>query len=208
MLVNSEKHQEMKKIKDEILNLVSSPLYAYRVSENNFPVIGEGSHEAKIMFVGEAPGKNEAKTGKPFCGASGKILDQLLVSANIKREEVYVTNVVKDRPPGNRDPEPVEIDLYGPFLDKQIDIIQPKVIATLGRFSMAYIMKKFALEQDLTVISKIHGKIYKTSASYGELVVIPLFHPAVAVYDRSKLEDMKKDFSILKNFYNETNPQN
>ncbi|MEK7505282.1 MAG: uracil-DNA glycosylase [Patescibacteria group bacterium] len=198
----------MKKIKDEILNLVSSPLYAYRVSENNFPVIGEGSHEAKIMFVGEAPGKNEAKTGKPFCGASGKILDQLLVSANIKREEVYVTNVVKDRPPGNRDPEPVEIDLYGPFLDKQIDIIQPKVIATLGRFSMAYIMKKFALEQDLTVISKIHGKIYKTSASYGELVVIPLFHPAVAVYDRSKLEDMKKDFSILKNFYNETNPQN
>lgn len=197
----ASKFEEMKKIKDEILNLVSSPLYAYRVSENNFPVIGEGSHEAKIMFVGEAPGKNEAKTGKPFCGASGKILDQLLVSANIKREEVYVTNVVKDRPPGNRDPEPVEIDLYGPFLDKQIDIIQPKVIATLGRFSMAYIMKKFALEQDLTVISKIHGKIYKTSASYGELVVIPLFHPAVAVYDRSKLEDMKKDFSILKTFY-------
>ncbi len=182
------------------MNLTSSPLYAYRISEKNFPVIGEGSHDSKIMFVGEAPGKNEAKTGKPFCGASGKILDQLLASVDIPRPEVYVTNIVKDRPPENRDPEPVEIDLYGPYLDRQIEIIEPKVIATLGRFSMAYIMKKFGLESELSVISKIHGKIFKTMAPYGELTIIPLYHPAVAVYDRTKLEEMKKDFSILKDF--------
>jgi len=90
-------------------------------------VIGEGSHFSKIMFVGEAPGRNEAKTGRPFCGAAGKILDDLLGSVAIKREDVYITNIVKDRPPQNRDPLPEEIDSYGPFLDRQIEIIQPKV---------------------------------------------------------------------------------
>ena len=97
------------------------------------------------MFVGEAPGKNEAKTGRPFCGAAGKILDNLLAHAGIERKNVYITNIVKDRPQQNRDPLPGEIKIYGPFLDRQIDIIQPKVIATLGRYSMDYIMRKFGL---------------------------------------------------------------
>ena len=93
----------LKKIKDEIINLTSSPLYAYRVANKYFPVIGEGSHLAKIMFVGEAPGETEAKTGRPFCGRAGKILDELLASIGIDRKDVYVTNIVKDRPPSNRD---------------------------------------------------------------------------------------------------------
>src|SRR3989338_5497296 len=96
----------LRKVKDEVINLKESPLYEERVKNNVFPVIGEGSHSAKIMFIGEAPGKNEAKTGKPFCGASGRVLDELLAHVGIPRSEVYVTNIVKDRPPMNRDPLP------------------------------------------------------------------------------------------------------
>src|SRR5689334_3337 len=135
-----EREELMKAIRDEVVELKESPLYQFRTENKNLPVIGEGSHFAKIMFIGEAPGRNEARTGRPFCGAAGKILDKLLESAGIKREEVYITNIVKDRPPQNRDPLPEEIEIYGPFLDRQVEIIQPKVLATLGRYSMGYIM--------------------------------------------------------------------
>src|SRR4051812_11242871 len=115
-----ERHAALKKIKDEVVALKSSPLYAERVKNKVMPVIGEGSHFSAIMFVGEAPGKNEAATGRPFVGAAGKFLNSLLEGVGIKREDVYITNIVKDRPPGNRDPLPEEIDAYGGFLDKQI----------------------------------------------------------------------------------------
>ena len=190
----------MRKIKEEVINLKESPLYQERIRNKVFPVIGEGSHQAKIMFIGEAPGKNEAATGRPFCGAAGKILDQLLASAEIKREDVYVTNIVKDRPPFNRDPLPEEIVTYGPFLDRQIEIIRPKVIATLGRFSMAYIMQKLGLSEQLAPISRLHGKIFETKASYGQIKIIPLYHPAVAVYHGGNIDELKKDFQILKEF--------
>lgn len=150
------------------------------------------------MFIGEAPGKNEALTAKPFCGASGKILDQLLESAGIKRADVYVTNIVKDRPPENRDPTPSEIALYAPFLDQQIEIIQPQIIATLGRFAMKYIMDKFGLAEALRSISQNHGQLFAASTSYGAVKILPLYHPAVAVYDRSKLDELKQDFQKLK----------
>lgn len=193
-----ERFEALKKIKDEIVALKESPLYKFRIENKNFPVIGEGSHFAKIMFIGEAPGKNEALTGKPFCGASGKILDQLLESVGIKREDVYVTNIVKDRPPENRDPSPSEIEIYGPFLDRQIDIIQPRIIATLGRFSMDYIMRKFDLTFELEPISKIHGKSFEAEASYGKIKIIPFYHPAVAVYNAGTKDSLKHDFQILK----------
>ncbi|MDO8743109.1 MAG: uracil-DNA glycosylase [Candidatus Azambacteria bacterium] len=186
----------MRKIKDEIVAAKDSPLYEYRIKNKYFPVIGEGSHEAKIMFIGEAPGRNEAETGRPFCGASGRVLDELLASINIDRKEVYITNVVKDRPPENRDPLPNEIEFYAPFLDRQIEIIKPQVIATLGRFSMAYIMKKFGLESELKSISIIHGKVFTAQVSYGSVKIIPLYHPAVAVYGTNK-EILKKDFKAL-----------
>ena len=127
------KFDQLKAIRDEAIALKQSPLYEYRTSNRYYPVIGEGSHDANIMFVGEAPGKNEAETGRPFCGAAGKFLTELIEGIGLKREQVYITNVVKDRPPENRDPTPEEIEIYAPFLDRQIDIIQPKVIATLGR---------------------------------------------------------------------------
>ncbi len=193
------KTDEMKKIKEEVLNLKNSPLYKYRTENNFLPVIGEGSHDSKIMFVGEAPGRNEAKTGKPFCGAAGKILDALLESAGILRKDVYITNIVKDRPQNNRDPLPEEIQIYGPFLDRQIDIIQPKVIATLGRYSMDYIMKKFNLVSELQPIGKAHGKTFDAKASYGPIKIAVLYHPCVAIYNAKKIDELKKDFQILKN---------
>ncbi|MEK6951414.1 MAG: uracil-DNA glycosylase, partial [Nanoarchaeota archaeon] len=102
----------LKQIRDEVLNLKKSPLYKYRVQNKFFPVIGEGNHRAEIMLIGEAPGRNEAQTGRPFCGAAGKILNELLSSAGIPRSDVYITNIVKDRPPMNRDPLPEEIKIY------------------------------------------------------------------------------------------------
>ncbi len=188
----------MKKIRDGVLNLKTSPLYAYRTENKYFPVIGEGSHHAKIVFVGEAPGRNEAKTGRPFCGAAGKILDELLGHVGINRKDVYITNIVKDRPPENRDPTPEEIEAYGSFLDRQIDIIQPKIIASLGRYAMGYIMKKFNLEHELEAIGVAHGKAYKAQASYGPITIIALYHPCVAIYNRKTFDTLKKDFETLK----------
>ncbi len=190
----------MRSIKEEILDLKASPLYAERVKNKTFPVIGDGSHEAKIMFVGEAPGKNEAATGRPFVGAAGKILDQLLDSVGIKRSDVYITNIVKDRPPFNRDPLPEEILVYGPFLDRQIDVIRPKVIATLGRFSMEYIIRKFSLDSQLKPISKLHGTTLEAKAPYGPVTIIPLYHPAVAIYNQNSKGTLMEDFKILKNY--------
>lgn len=180
--ISDDREEKLRQIKEEIIGLKESPLYQYRINNRYFPVIGEGNYFAEIMFIGEAPGMNEALKGRPFCGAAGKVLDELIISIGMRREDVYITNIVKDRPPENRDPLPGEIDLYSPYLDRQIEIIQPKIIATLGRFSMAYIMKKFGLENELKSISQIHGKIFTGSASYGTIRVIPLYHPAVALY--------------------------
>lgn len=192
--------EQLRAIRDAIVNLTESPLYEYRTENNYFPVIGEGSHTADIMFIGEAPGENEAKQGRPFVGASGKMLDKLLESIALKREDVYITNIVKDRPPKNRDPRKDEIALYAPFLEQQIDIIQPKVIATLGRFSMEFILKKFdVLEQD-GKISQLHGTRIKAQASYGEIDIVPLYHPAVALYNQSQGDTLYADFELLKSY--------
>ncbi len=194
------KSSPIEKIEDEIISLTESPLYSYRIQNGYVPVIGEGSETANLMFVGEAPGEKEAKTGKPFCGRSGKLLDELLSSIKMDRNSVYITNLVKDRPQDNRDPSKEEIELYGPFLDRQIDILKPKVIATLGRLSMKYLFEKFGLSEDLQPISKIHGKEFKGKASYGEVTVIALYHPAVALYNGSMKKELLKDFTCLKKY--------
>lgn len=199
----SYRDEALKKIKDEVVGFSASPLYAERIKSKYFPVIGEGNHSAEIMFVGEAPGENEAKTGRPFCGRAGKVLDELLISVGIARKDVYVTNIIKDRPPGNRDPFPDEIALYAPFLDRQIEIIKPKVIATLGRFSMVYIMNRYGLEWELAPISVLHGKVFDINfsakgepASGGKF--IPFYHPAAAIYNQHLLDTLKEDFKVLK----------
>ena len=196
----SSKTEQLEIIKDEVFALTGSPLYGYRQENKYYPVIGEGSHDAKIVFIGEAPGKNEALTARPFCGAAGKILDQLLASIGIARADVYITNIVKDRPPENRDPLPEEIQIYAPFLDRQIAVIQPKVIATLGRYSMSYILDKFDVKEASPSISQNHGMVFKAQGPYGEIHIVPLYHPAAAIYNRSLLGTLQKDFAVLKQF--------
>ncbi|HUO75617.1 MAG TPA: uracil-DNA glycosylase [Candidatus Paceibacterota bacterium] len=196
----NDRTETMRAIRDEVIALTTSPLYAERMKNGVHPVIGEGSHWARVMFIGEAPGRNEAATGRPFVGAAGKILDELLASADIKRDQIYITNIVKDRPPFNRDPLPEEIAAYGPFLDRQIDIIRPDVIVTLGRYAMGYIMEKFGLAAQLKPISAMHGQVLDAVASYGPIKIIPLYHPAVAVYNASTKGVLKEDMQVLRTF--------
>ncbi len=154
-------------------------------------VPGEGPENAEIMFIGEAPGFHEDRQGRPFVGAAGKFLDELLESIGLKREEVYICNVIKCRPPGNRDPLSDEIAACQPFLDKQIELIQPKLIVTLGRFSMA---RYFPNAQ----ITRVHGQPKRI----GNRIYYPMFHPAAALHQpkwRSVVkEDMLKIPQILK----------
>ncbi len=196
-MLKSKKLANLQKIEQDILNLKKSPLYTYRTKNNYVPVIGEGSLDADIVFIGEAPGKNEAISGKPFCGASGKVLNQLLEHISVTREDVYITNIVKDRPQDNRDPSREEINLYAPFLIQQLEIIQPKVIATLGRFSMEFIMRHLGLTEHVESISKIHGKKFSVQTSWVKVIFVPLYHPAVAVYNRKRLDELKEDFKKL-----------
>lgn len=195
--------EKLKAIRDELLANDKLPLFKYRTENKYFPVVGEGSHHAEIMFIGEAPGKNEALSGRPFCGAAGRILSEALAHIEMERDLVYITNIVKDRPPENRDPLPEEIEAYVPYLERQIEIIQPKVIVTLGRFSTAYIMEKFGLTSDLKSISQIHGRTFKVKTDYGELMIMPMYHPAATIYDRTKREDFFKDFETLKKIISE-----
>ncbi len=197
--MNSAKFDAMRLVRDELFADSSLPLYKYRKDNNFFPVIGEGNYDAKVMFVGEAPGLNEARTGRPFCGASGKFLDTMLESISLSRNAVYITNLVKDRPPENRDPTADEIDKYSRYLFKQIDIIQPMIIATLGRYSMAYIMRKYIDEIELEPISKIHGMFFDTRVDNYPKKVLTLYHPASALYNGGMRDVLLKDFSVLKN---------
>ncbi|RPI52827.1 MAG: uracil-DNA glycosylase, partial [Chloroflexi bacterium] len=161
----------------EVRDLVESPLYGLRREQGYLPVVGEGDPDARIMFIGEAPGAEEARKGRPFVGAAGRVLEELLASIGLERSGVYITNVVKDRPPGNRDPVAPEIKLYGPFLVRQIEIIQPRVIATLGRFALAFVLTH--LGSDVRPrITDLHGQPIDLQAPYGPVSVVPLFHPA------------------------------
>jgi len=199
-LSTEEKFERMKDIRDHLLNFKKSPLYKYRIKNKYFPVVGEGSHNARIMFIGEAPGENEAKTARPFCGKSGKVLDEMLESVNLNRSDVYITNIVKDRPPENRDPLPLEIKIYAPFLNEQIDIIQPRVIATLGRFSMIYVLDLLRCDTEILSIGQMHGKEFVGQASFGLVTVVPLYHPAVALYNGGNKGTLLEDFQVLKKY--------
>lgn len=149
-------------------------------------VPGEGPENAAIMFIGEGPGFHEDQQGRPFVGAAGQFLDELLQSIGLRRDEVYITNVVKCRPPGNRDPQPDEIEACQSYLDRQIALIKPKVIVTLGRYSMA---RAFPNEK----ISTIHGRPRKIDG----VVYVPMFHPAAALHQPALRRTVEEDFARL-----------
>jgi len=190
-----------RKIRDRLVADTTAPLYAYRKEHGFHPVIGEGSHAAKIMFVGEAPGENEAKQGRPFCGAAGKFLDVLLEHIGLARSNVYITNLVKDRPPDNRDPLPIEIDYYAKLLDEQVEILKPSCIVTLGRYSMGYLLPKLGLGGELKAISQIHGKVFEGTYNGEKTSIVTLYHPAVALYNGGMRGTLLKDAEILKQFF-------
>jgi DNA polymerase len=187
---------ELKKIKDEVLACKKCPLYKTRT----YPVIGQGNHRARIIFIGEAPGLSEDKTGHPFCGEAGKVLDELLESTGIKREEIYISNILKCRPLGNRDPKTEEIKACTSYLERQIKIIKPEIICTLGNYSTAYILEKYGLKDKIQGISKIHGKIFSPPKAEDDIKIIPLYHPAVVAYNANMKETLKKDFKVLEKF--------
>lgn len=161
-------------------------------------VFGTGPVDAKLMIISEAPGYWEDQKGEPFVGAAGKVLNELLLSVGIKREEVYIANLLKCRPPNNRDPQPEEIKVCTPYLERQIEIITPEVICPLGRYSMRFLMEKFGLKDEIEPISKIHGKVFEVKNLFNSLKIIPLYHPAVATYNPNMKVVLKKDFQILK----------
>ncbi len=187
------KDELMKKLEEKIRNCRRCPLGQLRTNA----VPGSGSYDAEIMFVGEAPGYWEDQKGLPFVGRAGRVLDELLEGIGLSREDVYITNIVKCRPPGNRDPTEEEIKACSPYLDRQIDIIRPRVIVPLGRHSMGYILRKFGFEPE--PISKIHGKVFETGTLFGRILIMPVYHPAVALYRPALKEELQKDFQRLKN---------
>jgi uracil-DNA glycosylase family 4 len=180
------KREELVKIAEGVKNCKKCPLW----KTANHPVAGEGDPNAKVMFVGEAPGYWEDQRGKPFVGQAGKLLDQLLDSINIKREEVFIGNILKHRPPNNRDPLPTEIEACKTWLDRQIEAISPKVIVTLGRFAMY----KFIPNGKIT---KIHGQTRFVNWQGGKIIVFPTFHPAAALRSVDILEETRKDFKKI-----------
>lgn len=174
------KQTQLQKLEKEIRDNKKLPL-----TEANL-VFGEGDDNCEVMFIGEAPGANEDEQGRPFVGRAGQLLNQLLTEIRWKRENVYISNIVKRRPPKNRDPLREEIEAYKPYLAKQIKIIKPKVIATLGRFSMNYFLPQAKISND-------HGKIFQMK----DFIIYPLYHPAAGLRSTKVLKILKKDFQNL-----------
>lgn len=172
---------------DEIQTQVSSCHKCPLADGRTQTVFGAGDPAARVLIVGEAPGKNEDLQGVPFVGAAGKYLDELLSIAGLRREEVFIANVLKCRPPGNRDPRPEEIELCTPYLREQTRTIDPEFIVTLGNFST-----KFILKTEIG-ITRLHGTLQHA----GKFKVFPIFHPAAAIYDGSKREALEDDFTTL-----------
>ncbi len=187
---------ETLKSKDELLNEISEsiknctkcPLFKTR----KIPVPGEGSLNADIVFVGEGPGRQEDLTGHPFVGAAGKFLDELLAHIGLQRSDVFIGNVVKCRPPGNRVPLPTEVEACKPYLIAQIAIIQPKVICTLGNTPL-----KTLVAPELN-IGRVHGRIFEK----GGFTFFPMYHPAAALYHNALRDTLMEDFSKLRDLLN------
>jgi len=181
-------------VKKEVLQCTKCELHKTKTKY----VFGDGNSVANIMFIGEAPGSNEDKQGIPFVGKAGGIFDELLRSLDLNRESIYICNILKCRPPNNRNPNTTEIEACTPYLDKQIDLIQPKVICPMGNFATKFILKKFNVMDKIPGISLLHGKSYKVTNIFGTIEIIPLYHPAVGTYNPEMKNVLLKDIQILK----------
>lgn len=180
------KQEELDKLKKEIEEDKSLPL---RGGATHL-VFGEGNPDAEIYFLGEAPGFHEDRLRRPFVGQAGKLLDRLIESIGAKREDVYISNIVRFRPPENRDPLPSEIKAFELYVDQEIQIIGPKLIVTLGRFSM----NKFLPD---AIISRVHGKPHNVKWHERDILIVPVYHPAAALRRAEIMEQIKEDFKAI-----------
>ena len=174
----------MEELQTRVKKCTSCPLCEGRTNT----VFGEGPAPARVMIIGEAPGRNEDIQGRPFVGAAGRLLDELLAEAGLRRSDVYIANVLKCRPPSNRDPRPEEIGQCADYLRDQVRIVSPEIIITLGNFATRFILKT---DKGIT---SLHGKPERT----GRFVVYPVYHPAAALYDPTKKDALAKDFRALR----------
>ncbi|HEX6416765.1 MAG TPA: uracil-DNA glycosylase [Candidatus Saccharimonadales bacterium] len=182
--VMEDKQSQLDHVRADILEKNICPELAAQATNL---VMGDGNLNAEIVFIGEAPGKNEDEQGLPFVGAAGKFLNEMLSQAGMERSDVYITNIVKYRPPNNRDPLPEEKKAFWPYLLKQLQIIKPKVVITLGRHSMEYFIPEGR-------ISAIHGQAKRIQFGDDKLVIVPLYHPAAALYNGGLRQTLIDDF--------------
>jgi uracil-DNA glycosylase len=184
----SERREELKAVWEQARACQRCPQLA---STRNTVVFGSGNADADLMFVGEAPGANEDQQGLPFVGQAGRLLDQLLGEIGLTRADVFVANVLKCRPPGNRDPLPQEIDACQDYLFRQLELIEPKVVCTLGNFSTKL------LRGDMTGITRLHGRAELRQIGPRVVRLYPLFHPAAALYTPAMLATLREDFGRI-----------
>ncbi len=192
----SQKQQLLDQLKTEIIANDVCPDLAKEATQL---VMGDGNEDADVVFIGEAPGKNEDTIGIPFVGAAGKFLNEMLASVSLERQDIYITNIVKYRPPNNRDPSPDEKKAFWPYLVKQLQIIDPKIVVTLGKHSMGYFLPDMS-------ISAVHGQPKRVSFGEQKIIILPLYHPAAALYNgglrQTLLDDFQKVPQILKQINN------
>ena len=198
--MNLTREHEIHMPKETLLTNIATEIKACRKcdlwKQRRNAVPGEGSLNAPVMFIGEAPGYYEDVNGRPFVGAAGKLLDNLLSDIGFSRKEVFIGNVLKCRPPENRDPQDREIKTCTPYLDQQIRIIKPEIIVTLGRHSTSYIFSKVGLKTE--GITKLRGKVYETNLFGFQISLIPMYHPAAALYNMGYKDELERDFQLLK----------
>lgn len=180
----SDKQRLLDQIAAEIIEKNICPDLAKQATQL---VLGDGNSDADIVFIGEAPGKKEDQTGKPFVGASGRFLDEMLATAGLVRSDIYITNIVKYRPPNNRDPKPEEKKVFWPYLIRQLEVIDPTIIVTLGRHSMGHFLPN-------ATIGTVHGEPKSVVLGERKVVVLPLYHPAAALYNGGMRQTLLDDF--------------
>lgn len=191
-MTEKNKRAKLDEIQQQILDDKVCPELAKSATQL---VFADGNPSADVVFIGEAPGKNEDQQGLPFVGAAGKFLNEMLEMIGLKREDIYITNIVKYRPPNNRDPLPEEKKAFWPYLVRQLDVIKPKMVVTLGRHSMEYFLPEMK-------ISQIHGEPKRIQLGERKQVLLPLFHPAAALYNGGLRQTLIDDFARIPTILN------
>lgn len=188
---DKKKNEEMNRITASIRSCMDCELAQTRTKA----VIGAGNLDSRIVLIGEAPGRKEDESGLPFVGSAGKLLDKLLATAGLVRDDIFIGNILKCRPPKNRRPKKTEVKRCEEYLMKQLEVISPEIIAPMGNSALSYFQERFGLEKH--VIGDVHGKVFEIDAPWGKVKMVPLYHPAAAIYRRHLLVELETDMKSI-----------